>query len=57
MRSSDIDTTGIEEAPESVEFSEGDKVNILVYKFTDLGATVIINDKYFGLVYENDIYK
>jgi hypothetical protein len=57
MRSSDIDTTGIEEAPEKVEFSEGDKVNILVYKFTDLGATVIINDKYFGLVYENDIYK
>jgi hypothetical protein len=57
MRSSDIDATGIEEAPESVEFSEGDKVDILVYKFTDLGATVIINDKYFGLVYENDIYK
>ncbi|TDO78294.1 hypothetical protein DFR79_13036 [Halanaerobium saccharolyticum] len=57
MRSSDIDTTGIEEAPENVEFSEGDKVDILVYKFTDLGATVIINDKYFGLVYENDIYK
>lgn len=57
MRSSDIDTTGIEEAPEKVEFSEGDKVNILVYKFTDLGATVIINDKYFGLVYENDVYK
>lgn len=57
MRSSDIDTTGIEEAPESVDFSEGDRVDILVYKFTDLGATVIINDKYFGLVYENDIYK
>ena len=57
MRSSDIDTTGIEEAPENVEFSQGDKVDILVYKFTDLGATVIIDDKYFGLVYENDIYK
>ncbi|RCW57454.1 MULTISPECIES: S1 RNA-binding domain-containing protein [Halanaerobium] len=57
MRSSDIDTTGIEEAPENVGFSEGDRVNILVYKFTDLGATVIINDRYFGLVYENDIYK
>ena len=57
MRSIDIDTTGIEEAPENVEFSEGDKVDILVYKFTDLGATVIINDKYYGLVYENDIYK
>lgn len=57
MRSSDIDTTGIEEAPENVEFSAGDKVDILVYKFTDLGATVIIDEKYFGLVYENDIYK
>ena len=57
MRSSDIDVTGIEEAPEKVEFSQGDRVDIVVYKFTDLGATVIINDKYFGLVYENDIYK
>lgn len=57
MRSSEIDTTGIEEAPASVDFSQGDKVDILVYKFTDLGATVIINNKYFGLVYENDIYK
>jgi hypothetical protein len=57
MRSSDIDTTGVEESPENVEFNEGDKVNILVYKFTDLGASVIIDDKYFGLVYENDIYK
>ncbi|KXS48336.1 hypothetical protein [Halanaerobium congolense] len=57
MRSSDINTAGIEEAPENVDFSEGDKVDILIYKFTDLGATVIINDEYFGLVYENDIYK
>lgn len=57
MRNTDIDITEIEEAPENVDFNEGDKVDILVYKFTDLGATVIVNNKYFGLVYENDIYK
>lgn len=57
MRSIDIDTKGIEDAPENVEFKEGDQVDILIYKFTDLGATVIVNNKYFGLVYENDIYK
>ena len=52
-----INIEDIEKSPEKVEFSEGDQVDILIYKFTDLGATVIINNKYFGLVYEDDIYK
>lgn len=57
MENLNIDIEEIEEAPENVEFKEGDSVDILIYKFTDLGATVIINNNYFGLVYENDIYK
>lgn len=57
MKRSAIDPAEIEEAPENVDFKEGDQVDILIYKFTDLGATVVINNKYFGLVYENDIYK
>lgn len=51
------DIKKIEETPENVNFSPGDEVDILVYKFTDLGVKVIINNKYFGLVYKNDIYK
>ena len=47
----------IEDAPENVDFSQGDEVNILIDRFTDLGIRVIINDKYYGLVYEEDVYK
>lgn len=57
MSEENIDLSTIEEAPEQVEFNEGDEVDIKIHKFTDLGATVIINNSYFGLVYENDIYK
>ena len=47
----------IEDAPENVDFSQGDEVDILIDRFTDLGIRVIINDKYYGLVYEEDVYK
>lgn len=36
---------------------EGEKVEILVYKKTDLGYTVIVNDEHLGLVFESDIYQ
>lgn len=57
MNLEEINIDEIEEAPEELELSSGDKINILVYKFTDLGIKVIINKKYFGLVYEDDVYK
>ncbi len=57
MNRKEIVTDGIEEAPEELDFSPGDEVDIIIYKFTDLGIKVIINNKYYGLVYENDIYK
>ena len=36
---------------------EGDKVNLVVMQKTDLGYTVIINNRHKGLVYENEIFK
>jgi hypothetical protein len=57
MARNKIDYDKIEEAPEDVDFTSGDEVDILIDRFTDLGVRVIINNKYFGLVYEDDIYK
>ncbi|MCK8818103.1 S1-like domain-containing RNA-binding protein [Natroniella sulfidigena] len=42
---------------EQIAFSEGDKVDLLIYKFTDLGVKVIINNKHYGLIYNNDLYR
>ena len=36
---------------------EDQEVDLLVYKKTDLGFNVIINQKYKGLVYENEIFQ
>ena len=57
MDKEEVKTKGIKEAPENVEFSVGDEVDITIHRLTDIGIKVIINDKYFGLVYEEDIYK
>lgn len=38
------------------DLNEGDEVDLLVYKFTELGISVIINNKYMGVVYKNDIF-
>lgn len=38
------------------DLAEGDEVDLLVYKFTELGVSVIINNKYSGVVYNNDIF-
>ena len=52
-----IEVKGIKETPENVEFSVGDEVDILIYRLTDIGIKVVINNKYFGLVYKEDVYK
>jgi predicted RNA-binding protein (virulence factor B family) len=41
---------------EVLDVVEGEEVDLLVYKFTELGASVIINNKYLGVVYKNDIF-
>jgi len=41
---------------EPVDLSEGQKVDLLVWTETDLGYNVIINQKYKGLLYKNQIF-
>lgn len=36
---------------------EEEKVEILVYKKTDLGYSVIVNDEHLGLVFESDVFQ
>jgi predicted RNA-binding protein (virulence factor B family) len=36
---------------------EGDKVPVRVYRKTDLGFSVIVNDEHIGLLYENEVFK
>lgn len=42
---------------EELDLAEGDEVRIIVVRKTDLGYTVIVNDRYLGLVYQNDIFE
>lgn len=42
---------------EELDIAEGDEVEILVMQKTDLGFSVIINNKYKGLIYENEIFQ
>jgi predicted RNA-binding protein (virulence factor B family) len=34
----------------------GEEVDLMIYQFTDLGAKVIINDRYPGLLFKNELY-
>jgi predicted RNA-binding protein (virulence factor B family) len=38
-------------------YKEGDEVMLLVEEFTDLGIKVIVDGKYEGLLYKNDVYQ
>jgi uncharacterized protein len=42
---------------ENIDLEEGQEVDLLVFRHDEKGADVIINNKYVGLVYENDIYE
>lgn len=41
---------------EELDVSEGGEVDLLVMQKTDLGFSVIINNRYKGLIYENEIF-
>ena len=43
--------------PDVSELHEGDEVQLLAYETTDLGVNVIINNRYKGLVYGNEIFR
>lgn len=42
---------------EDIELQEGQKVEIIVAYPSDLGFNVVINNKYLGLIYKNEIFK
>lgn len=41
----------------NIELRDGDIVNLLIYSETDLGFNAIINNRYSGLIYKNEIYE
>lgn len=42
---------------DNLDVKEGEEVNLLVLQKTDLGYTVIVNHKYKGLLFENEIFR
>ncbi|MCK4260620.1 MAG: GntR family transcriptional regulator [Halanaerobiales bacterium] len=42
---------------EIIDLKEEETVNLLIYEFTDLGVKTIINNKYIGMIYKNDMYQ
>jgi predicted RNA-binding protein (virulence factor B family) len=38
-----------------IEVAEGEKVDLLVWRFTALGANVVVNDRHNGLLYRDEI--
>lgn len=46
--------TILEQTNETLQ--EGEEVDLIVYAFTDLGAKVIINNRYSGLLFKNELY-
>jgi predicted RNA-binding protein (virulence factor B family) len=42
--------------PADGSLSEGDEVELLLYAFSDLGAKVIIDNTYGGLLFRNELY-
>jgi len=40
---------------EEIDLAEGEEVELVIWEFTDLGAKVIINDLYAGLLYKDDL--
>ncbi len=41
---------------EELELKEGEEVDIRIWKKTDLGYSVIVNDEHLGLIYHHDIF-
>lgn len=42
---------------DKIDFSVGEKVDLLLYKMTDLGMHAIVNNNYHGLIFHSDIHK
>ena len=42
---------------EELSVAEGDEVDLVIYRKTDLGYVVIVNHKHNGLVFQNEVFK
>ncbi len=42
---------------ENVDLREGENVAVLVYGIIDLGIKVIVNNRYFGMLYKNEVFE
>ena len=42
---------------ENIELHEGENVGVLVYRIVDLGIKVIVNNRYFGMLYKNEVFE
>ncbi|MBA4848881.1 S1 RNA-binding domain-containing protein [Emticicia sp. BO119] len=42
---------------ENIDLKEGDEVDLLIFEETNLGLNVVINNKFKGLIYENEIFQ
>lgn len=38
------------------DVTEGEEVDLLIYEFTDLGIMAIVNNKYKGMIYKNEVF-
>ena len=47
----------IDKENEHLDVKERDSVNLLIYRRTDLGYEVIINNKYIGLLHYNEVFR
>ena len=45
----------LEKEKEKIDLCEGQEVDLLLWEYTDLGAKVIINHRYGGLLYRDDL--
>lgn len=45
----------LEKEKDKIDLREGQEVDLLLWEYTDLGAKVIINHRYGGLIYRNEL--
>jgi len=41
---------------EELKVTEGEEVDIIVYRITDLGYLSIVNNEHFGIIYKNEVF-
>ncbi len=42
---------------DEAEYNEGDKVRFIVFKETDIGYKILVDNKYLGMIFKNEIFE